>query len=109
MAFPAGLCAVCLIEPIHTMQSDMCAFYFGIHDRGGRGWLSDVLESMARGLAGDGKTTSSSRMLSHMCMAHASINLPQHGMKGNGCGEALLDSQRLRAGLKVAAERCQPP
>ena len=87
----------------------MCAFNFGYEDRDGRGWFVDMLEAMARGLTGDAKTMSSFRMPSHMCIAHGSINLPQHGVKGNGCGEALLDSQRLRMGLKVAEARCQPP
>ena len=87
----------------------MCAFNFGYEDRDGRGWFVDMLEAMARGLTNDAKTTSSFRMLSHMCIASASLNLPQHEVMGNGCGEALLDSRRLRTGLKVAEERCQPP
>ena len=86
----------------------MCAFNFGFEDRDGRGCFMDVLEAMARVLTCDAKTISSFRMLSHLCMAHASMNLPQHWVKGNGCREALLDSERLRAGSKVAPEWCQP-
>ena len=90
------------------MQADMCAFNFGYEDRDGRGWFVDMLEAMARGLTGDAKTTSSFRMLSHMCIAHASLNLPQHGVKGNGCGEALLDMQPKAANRLKSCGRAVP-
>jgi len=110
-ACPAGLCAVCaLIAPIAQCRQ-ICArsaseLRIGM---GGDGSWTCLKQWPGRGLTNDAKTTSSFRILSHMCLASASINLPQHKVKGNGCGEALLDSRRLRAGLKVAPERCQPP